>query len=110
MLEPRSAPRRRQLKSAVIAFANRHATLPCSVREISDTGARLEAIAAQVPDTFELIVELDGLEAECEVVWRKVNLVGVRFLAPPRRCEPRRTQVLAPTGPSAHPTLRRKPR
>ena len=105
----REATRRKQLKAGIISFNNRHSTLPCSVRDISDKGARLEAPAASVPDTFVLIVELDGLEAECEVVWRKVNFVGVRFLSQPKRMEPRRMQVVQATGPRAAPTLRRKP-
>lgn len=105
----RTAPRRKQLKAGIISFNNRHSTLPCSVRDISDTGARLEAAAASVPDTFMLIVELDGLEADCEVVWRKVNFVGVRFTGPPRRSGPKRIQVIQATGPKAGPSLRRKP-
>lgn len=106
----RAAGRRKQLKAGIISFNNRHSTLPCSVRDISDKGARLEAAATSVPDTFVLIVELDGLEADCEVVWRKVNLVGVRFLAPPVRSEPKRLQVVQALGPQAAPSLRRKPR
>lgn len=105
----RSAARRKQLKAGIISFNNRHSTLPCSVRDISETGARLEAVAASVPDTFLLIVELDGLEAECEVVWRKVNFVGVRFTSKPRRTEPKRIQVVQAIGPKAGPSLRRKP-
>lgn len=105
----RKSMRRRQLKGALISFNNRHSTLPCSVRDISDKGARLEAAAASVPDTFVLIVELDGLEAECEVVWRKVNFVGVKFTSPPKRTEPRRLQVVQVTVPQAGPSLRRKP-
>ena len=105
----RIAARRKQLKAGIISFNNRHSTLPCSVRDISDKGARLEAAAASVPDTFVLIVELDGLEAECEVVWRKVNFVGVKFTAPPKHTGPKRVQIVQAVGPKAGPTLRRKP-
>lgn len=104
----RVGDRRRQLKGGLILFNNRHSTLPCSVRDVSETGARLEADAKNVPDTFELIVDLDGLEVPCEVVWRKVNLVGVRFLSPPKHREPRRLQVVNAVVPSARPSLRRK--
>jgi PilZ domain len=106
----RHTTRRKQLKSAIILFNNRHSTMPASVRDISETGARLEAVAQDVPDTFELIVELDGLVADCEVVWRKVNFVGVRFLSPPRKAPPKRIQVVQALGPAGAPTLRRKPR
>ncbi len=106
----RVTTRRKQLKSAIILFNNRHSTMPASVRDISETGARLEASAQDVPDTFELIIELDGLVADCEVIWRKVNLVGVKFLSPPRKAPPKRIQVVQALGPKEAPSLRRKPR
>ena len=62
-----------------------------------------------VPNTFELIVELDGLEASCEVVWRKDREIGVRFLSAPRAVTPTRTQVVKALAPEQKPTLRRKP-
>lgn len=105
----RKAARRKQLKAGIISFNNRHSTLPCRVRDISQTGARLEAAAASVPDTFQLIIELDGIEADCAVVWRRVNLVGIKFLSEPRHSGPKRLQVLQATTPAAAPTLRRKP-
>ncbi len=107
--DPRSAPRRKQLKSGIIAFHERHSTLPCIVREISDSGARLEVDQAHVPDTFELIIELDGLEADCAVMWRRGQRLGVRFTAPPRIRPPRRVQVVRPTLAPDKPTLRKKP-
>lgn len=110
--EKRRAPRRRVLKAAVIAYADRHCTMPCAVRDISASGARLRVDnPLQVPDTFELLIELDGLEADCEVVTRKSSEVGVRFLGPPRQAPPRRAQVVAPAaGDRRAVTLRRKPR
>jgi hypothetical protein len=107
--DPRSTPRRKQLKSGIIAFHGRHSTLPCRVREISETGARLEVENAQVPNTFELLIELDGLEASCAVVWRRGSLVGVMFTSPPKIRPPKRVQVVTPTGPSERPSLRRRP-
>lgn len=107
--DPRSTPRRKQLKAGVIAFNNRHSTLPCRVRELSQTGARLEVSNAHAPDTFVLLVELDGLEADCEVVWRRGATVGVMFTSPPRLGPPRRVQVVNPTLPAERPSLRKKP-
>jgi hypothetical protein len=81
------------------------------LRNITATGARLRVEGSvSAPDTFELIVELDGLEADCEVVWRKAAEVGVRFLSKPRRVTARRTQVVNPLVPSPTPSLRRKPK
>lgn len=107
--DPRSGPRRKQLKSGIVAFNGRHSTLPCLVRELSEAGARLEIDQAHVPDTFELIVELDGLEADCEVIWRRGDRVGVRFTSPPRIRPPRRVQVVQPTQPAGRVSLRKKP-
>lgn len=105
----RADERRRQLKSAVIAFNGRHSTLPCSLRDISESGARLQVTSTQVPDTFELLVDLDGLEVPCAVVWRRGEYVGVKFTAPPVRSAPKRTQVVQALTPKPQPTLRRKP-
>jgi hypothetical protein len=104
----RRAPRRRVLKSAIVAFNQRHSTLSCAVRDLSDAGALLRlSEAAHVPQKFELIVELDGLEADCEVVWRRGRDLGVRFSAPPRKTEPKRTQTVASqTAAPARPQLR----
>lgn len=108
--DQRIGARSRMLKGGVIAFSGRHATIPCVVRDISDGGARLQvAQGAAVPDTFELIVELDGLEVPCQIAWRKSNEVGVSFLAVPRRGAPKRAQVVGQTGPVGKATIRRTP-
>jgi hypothetical protein len=56
------------LKAGIIAFNERRVTLSCTVLDISETGARLrisEPVSA--PNTFDLIIKLDGIEAACEV-------------------------------------------
>lgn len=83
--------------------------MPCRLRDLSDSGARLEVDSHNVPDTFELIVEMDGLEARCEVIWRRNTVIGVRFVEPPVHTKPMRTQIVQATGPATQPTLRRKP-
>ena len=78
----RKAPRRRVLKAGTIAFNNRHSTLQCTVRDLSDGGARLLIDGSiNAPDTFELFVELDGLEASCAVVNRAPGEVRVKIHA-----------------------------
>ena len=62
--ETRAAPRRRVLKSGIIAFNDRYSALPCTVRNLSATGAHLRAEGSiNTPNTFELLIELDGFEA-----------------------------------------------
>jgi len=109
--ERRQSTRRRVLKGGVVAFNDRHVTLPCAVRDLSDGGARLRIEGSMTaPDTFELIIEIDGLEAACEVVSRRGNEVSVRFTAPPRMVPPRRVQVVNAISPATPPTLRRRPK
>ena len=109
--ERRQAPRRRVLKAGIVAFNDRFVSLQCTVRDISATGARLRVDGSiNVPDKFELIVEIDGMEVLCEVVSRKASQIAVRFIAPPRMLPPRRVQVVMALAPATPPTLRRKPK
>src|SRR5262245_6705221 len=91
--DARLAPRRRMLKSGKVAYADRHVTLECLVRDMSATGARIRVEGSvSAPDTFELLIPLDGLEANCQVVWRSGVDLGVKFLAAPRIVAAKRTQ------------------
>jgi hypothetical protein len=109
--EARAAPRRKVLKAGIAASSNRHLTTSVTVRDLSATGARLRVDnIATIPDTFELIIAADGLEAGCQVVWRKTNEVGVKFLGAPRIVAAKRAQVINPMLPTQAPTLRRKPK
>ena len=109
--EPRAAARRRMLKAGMVCFNERHSTLPCAVRDLSDEGARLRLSGSiDAPDTFELFIELDGVWVDCEVVWRSNDEIGVAFISPKRQEAPRRKQVLQQQSVAvAKPTLRRKP-
>jgi hypothetical protein len=106
--ERRRVVRRRTLKTGEIATSERLVTFPCAIRNISDLGAQLRLSGTVlVPDTFELIVQLDGLEADCRVIWHEGMDLGVAFLGLPRRVAPKRTQVVTPLVPPGPPTLRR---
>jgi len=108
--DARASPRRRVLKAGIAASNDRHITVACTVRDISDTGVRLRVDSSlTIPDTFELIIEMDGLEANCTVVWRKGNEVGARFVGAPRTVAIKRAQVISPLAPTKAPSLRRAP-
>ena len=95
--ERRHAARRRVLKSAVCTHVGKHIGVPCSVRDISRSGARLRIEATMaVCKQFELLIEIDGLEAKCDTIWRKGHEMGVRFCAPPRTGRKRRQHVVDP--------------
>lgn len=106
----RLSSRRRTLKAGVIAYSGRHVTLHCTIRDLSDGGARLLVTGTvEAPDTFELIIEIDALEVPCAVMWRRGMEIGVKFTAPPRRREKKRLQVIDQWAQStAKPTLRRQ--
>lgn len=106
----RHTTRRRILMAGVIAYNDRRSTLACTVRDLSRTGAHLRVTAsASVPYTFDLIIELDGFEVSCCVVWRTTTDVGVRFVSKPRTFAPKRAQVVDAIVQAHKPTLRRRP-
>jgi len=63
----------------------------CVVHNFSATGAKLELVGS-VPNTFDLLIEGDSIRRQCSVMWRKKNLVGVRF------------QITAELAPAVGPT------
>ena len=59
--------------------------MPCIMRDVSDGGALLEVAYPQwLPSRFRVTIEANGLEADCEVVRRTEDAVGVRFTSPTR--------------------------
>ena len=82
--ERRKTPRR-QIMSGGRILANGQ-DVACLVRDISRDGACLEIIASvAIPEQFRLVVELEGLDAECVVVRRQEREIGVEFLDVNRR-------------------------
>lgn len=77
----RSLKRRRVLKSGVIEFGSKCvSTIPCSVRNISDSGAGLEMNSPLwFPDDVTLSIASDAMRKPCRVVWRRARFVGVAF-------------------------------
>ena len=105
----RASTRKRVLKGGMIIFNDRCSTLSCTVRDLSETGARLRvAKGAAVPDRFDLSVDTDGLDAPCTVAWRKGEEIGVRFDSLPTKGSPKRAQVVTVLERQS-PLLRRRP-
>lgn len=75
----RDSLRRRRLKSAKLVFNNASSVIDCVLRDISDTGAKLETEnAAHLPRSVILKVGEDQ-SFDCEVMWRSERQLGVRF-------------------------------
>lgn len=77
--ERRRAPRHRTLKGARIAL-NRNSVLNCIVRNLSETGARLEMPnALGLPQEFAIAISGEA-ERRCRIAWQGFGAVGVAFV------------------------------
>jgi len=76
----RAAQRHRTLKGGRIVVNDGFSTFDCTVRNLSDTGAKLVISSSlAIPQRFELAMQ-DGRRFTCEVAWRSETEIGVRFV------------------------------
>ncbi len=79
MIEKRAAPRHRVLKRGSLAFSD-GGGLDCTVRNISQTGARIDiASPVGVPEVFTLVIQVDHFMRRCHAVWSSERHIGVAF-------------------------------
>jgi zona occludens toxin (predicted ATPase) len=79
MEESRKVQRHRTLKGARIVVNDGFSTFQCTVRNLSEAGAKLKvASIIGIPDRFELALD-DGQRFKCEVVWKSETEIGIRF-------------------------------
>ena len=86
MDERRKGNRSKSLLGARIVFNNRASTIDCTIRNISDQGARLvfgSPVAA--PDEFDLVISQKEMRHRCRVAWRKADEMGVESSTRRRR-------------------------
>ena len=81
MTETRIAPRYRFDKRAIAEYGGDK--YPCTVRDISVTGAAIEfpdpVSLLPFAKDFNLIIKDDGLKLACRIVWRRDYRMGVAF-------------------------------
>ncbi|ODT70575.1 MAG: hypothetical protein ABS75_11910 [Pelagibacterium sp. SCN 63-23] len=78
--EKRAVPRLRTLKGAKIVVNDGFSTFDCTVRNLSEAGAKLTVTSVLgVPQRFELAL-LDGRRFNCEMIWHRESEIGVKFL------------------------------
>ena len=83
-LEQRHSRRRSTLKTGTIIFNNSHCVVECTVRDLSEEGARLELPChLDLPEVVILNIP-GGPSRDCEIVWLSNTKLGVRFLGTPR--------------------------
>ena len=79
-LDRRRSPRRRKLNGALIVFRSGYCTMGCLILNTSDAGAVVRpADITLCPKEFVLKPPI-GPSRDCEVVWRKGEDLGVRYL------------------------------
>lgn len=79
-LEKRIAPRRNTTIPAVIVFNAGQSRMECVIRNLSDTGAKLEVSSVKaIPQTFDLMVPRHRPQS-CRVAWRSIRELGIEFL------------------------------
>ncbi|GEM_PF-894392 len=93
--EERASRRFRVLKRAMLGFGQQFASQPCVVRDLCETGAKIELDGAlALPRHFTLHIEIDGYKVECELVWHRPPFAGVHFVGPKVHSSLARKQVL----------------
>ncbi len=82
----RSLPRKKALRGARIVWSTSAAVVwaagtvvRCLVRNVSEKGAKIE-VHSPVPETFQLVSDVDQSRRSRCVVWRKEPMIGVKFL------------------------------
>lgn len=76
----RVAKRMRVLKSAKLISMNNWSLVDCTIRDISETGARIVCgDQMAVANEFRFLVPSDNTICNAKVVWRRGELLGIEF-------------------------------
>jgi PilZ domain len=76
----RIAPRARVLKGAKIVSMNNWSLMDCTVRDLSETGAKLlcgDPLA--VANVFRFLMPAENTIRDARVVWRRDGMLGIEF-------------------------------
>jgi PilZ domain len=80
MGDRRAVQRTRVLRCAMIILSHQPQVLRCTVENITSMGACLKlANGCGLPPTFDLTFDYGRTRRLCRVVWRRDDLLGVRF-------------------------------
>jgi hypothetical protein len=80
MDEKREDGRQRVLKAGKIVFANGSFTVDCTIRNLSQKGARLQVpTTVAIPDRFTFVDGHGGTRRQAKVIWRKADVIGIQF-------------------------------
>ena len=81
MEEMRQAERMRAFLRAQIVFNNRMSTIDCTIKNISQTGAKVAlSDTLTLPTEFEIDIPQKGRSHRARLVWRDKEAIGIEFL------------------------------
>lgn len=80
MNERRKVPRKRSFLKGTVYYNHRHSSIECTIRDMSDYGARLQFPApVTLPDALELDIAARDRTLRTTVRWRRGDEVGISF-------------------------------
>lgn len=80
MDEHRPSPRVRTFLAGRLIFNQGASSLDCIIRNVSETGAKLEASGSvTVPECCDLLILAKGETRPVRIVWRHEETIGVHF-------------------------------
>jgi len=75
--------RHRTFKEGLVSYHHDEMTVPCTVRDKSEGGAKLQfEDQVNLPESFNLTIPLEGKKWPAEMEWIKGMSCGVRFTGP----------------------------
>jgi hypothetical protein len=89
----RRSRRKQTALPAMLTFENMRIAVPCTVIDMSGTGARISLSSTaknafgeleHLPSKLTLMLKADHMQVDCGIVWRRDGKLGLRFLGPPR--------------------------
>ncbi|MGV8839790.1 MAG: PilZ domain-containing protein [Bauldia sp.] len=82
-VERRRRHRNRVLKGALVVFGNHDRAIDCTIRNLSDEGAKVTlGSTLGVPDTFELMIPAEHRIAPARAIWRTERELGIALTGP----------------------------
>ena len=84
MTDKRLAARQKSFLRGFVYFGNSPSAVDCTVRDISDTGARLKFSGTPVAtDTLTLNIPIKGQILNAQVKWQRADEIGILFVNVP---------------------------
>jgi hypothetical protein len=89
-MENRTAARVRSFLRGEIIHSNGASRTECTIRDLSETGARVEAPSSvTLPEFFELWIPIRAVQRRVQIVWRHGSELGIRFIAEQQAAPPK---------------------